>query len=195
MLSKFVAYSAFLSILNLMKTIKILKSIALLTILTFLASCKNDDDAANNRINQVTINTQNFTITEAVMFNDGTFNGVTEFELYFTGSGLAIDNNENFTGSGDLLSLRLFSGEASGLEAGEYVYNDHNSNSFLLNRGFHFFGYDASQGDNRSGDVDIESGNVSVLVENNEYIITINLVDENNDKVTGSYKGIINSVD
>ena len=67
-----------------------------------------------------------------------------------------------------------------------------NSNvGFLLNSGYHIFSYDVSRGDGQSGALDIESGNVSVLIKNEEYIISISLEDEAGDRVDGYYKGTL----
>lgn len=175
---------------------KHLKFLILIAVATLFVNCSRDDDGTQTSTpnNKVVIGANQFDIGEAKLFNDGTFNGITEFEFYITSSGLSVDNNEEFMGSGDLLSLRLFSGSASGLEEGDYVFNQQDSNAFILNRGFHFLDYVGSLGDNQSGTIDIESGSVNVALENDVYTITLNLVDENVNIVTGYYKGAIQVV-
>ncbi|WP_299889079.1 hypothetical protein [uncultured Lacinutrix sp.] len=174
-----------------MKKLKVLIFVALLFV-----SCSNDDDTIQTQIkkNEVTVALNRFEVGQAKLFNDGTFNGVTEFEFYLTETGLNIDNNQNFSGNGSFLSLRLFSGNTSSLETGNYLYNDQDSNAFILNRGYHFLEYNASLGDNQSGDIDIESGSISVTLENEVYTITINLIDEDGNMVNGYYKGAVEEI-
>lgn len=177
-----------------MKTIKIIKSIVFIAVLSFLASCGSDDDTIANKVNQITVNTQAFKITNATMFNEGTFNGVTEFDLYFTDSGITINDDKDITGKGDLLYLRLFSSQEKELTAGKYLYNDQDDSSFLLNRATHFFEFESSKGDGERGGIDIDSGSVSVAIENDIYTITLNLIDEDGKAVKGYYKGTLKIV-
>lgn len=178
-----------------MKTIKILKSILFIAVLSFLASCGSDDDAIANKVNQITADNQTFKITNATMFNEGTFNGITEFDLYFTDSGITINDDKDITGKGDFLYLRLFSSQENELTAGKYLYNNQDNFSFLLNRATHFFEFESSKGDGlkREG-IDIDSGSISVALENNIYTITLKLIDENGKAVTGYYKGTLKIV-
>ena len=165
----------------------------ILTVFIGLFNACQSDDADPVKTNQIKVTTNSFNVTNAVLIDDGsTFNGVTELELFLTTSGITVLNvNGELEGKGDFLSLTLFSSEQSALKAGSYSYNDQDGSAFLLNRGFHFFNFDAALGDGQTGDKDIESGNVIVEVANNQYTITINLVDESGNTVTGYYKGAL----
>lgn len=169
--------------------------LTLLFVTVIIVSCSGDDDGPQMPTNKISVdNTNTFEIGQAKLFSDGTFNGITEFQFYITSTGLSVNNNEEFAGNGDLLSLRLFSGSTSGLEEGNYVFNQQDTDPFILNRGFHFFNYVASLGDNQIGDIDIESGSITVTLENDIYTITLNLVDEDGNAVTGYYSGMIEVV-
>lgn len=172
-----------------MKTNQILKSVLIVIATCFFNSCSNDD-TINNKVNEVKVNSKSFEISNATIIIDGTYNGITELELYLTSSGITISENVNFTGSGDYLYLRLYSDEAELIE-GNYLFNNQDNAGFLLSSGYYIFNYDISQGDGQSGDLDIESGNVSVSIKNEEYIINISLEDEAGDRVTGYYKGAL----
>lgn len=178
-----------------MKTIKNFNSILLIpiTFVLLCISCSNDD-SDNNKTNEIKVNSKSFVIAEAIMFNDGTYDGITEFELYYTSSGVNIDTDENVSGTGHLLSLRLFSNEQDKLPTGNYLYNDQDSAGYLINRGFHFFDYVTTKGDGEDGSIDIESGSLSVSLENDVYSISLNLKDEDGNSVTGYYKGKITLV-
>ena len=162
--------------------------------IVLLTSCESDD-SETERINEVTVNSNSFVISNAVITDEDTFNGITEFDIYFTSEGVTIDEGTNINGSGDFLYLRLFSSIQTELEAGTYVYNDQDDDSLLINRGSHFFGFDASQGDGQLGHLDIESGSITVVVDNNQYTITFNLIDEAGDNLTGYYNGAITLLD
>lgn len=172
-----------------MKTSKILKLVVALS-LSFFNSCSSDNSPAE-KLNEIKVNEKQFEIVNATISESNTFDGVTEFDLYLASSGLTVNSSNYLTGKGDYLYLRLFSSSETELSAGNYVYNDQDSNSFLINSSVHFFNYDSELGDGQSGDVDIELGSVSVAVENGKYIITVNLTDENDARVTGYYSGTI----
>lgn len=172
---------------------KFLKITFLIITITLFTACSSNNE--NTKRNQVTAGSQNFEIAQSIMFNDGTFDGITEYELYLTGSGLSINNGKNFSGTGEFIYLRLFSGDASVLQAGNYILNSQDNTTFLFNRGLYHLEYDAAKGDNQSRPLDIKSGSVSIEVENGIYTITINLTEENSNVVTGYYSGTINIVD
>ena len=182
-----------------MKVNKFLKIFLITISIGVLSACESDDavdEGANAvRVNEVKVNTNRFEITNAILLDDGTFNGITEFELYLTSTGVTVDTNSDINGSGDFLTLRLFSSEQTNLAEGTYVYNNQDNTSLLLNRGSHFFGFDASLGDGQEGSQDIEAGNIIVVLENNQYTITINLTDEEGESLTGYYNGTINILD
>ena len=177
-----------------MKTIKILKLLVITISFCVLNSCDSDDSVTVKR-NEVKVNANSFEVTNATLFDDGTYNGITEFELLLTGSGITIASNRDINGHGGFLTLTLFSNEQTGLAEGDYSYDNQNSLGFILNRGGHILDYDASLGDGQTGSIDIESGDISVTVENSQYTITIDLTDELGNNVTGYYNGDITILD
>lgn len=173
-----------------MKTNKLLRLLLVSISLCILNSCSSDD-STDERQNEIKVNSKSFVISNATLIEESTYNNVTEFQLYLVSSGVTVNADNSINGSGDILALTLFSSQQSALEEGVYLYNDQDNTGLLLNRGSHFFGYDATLGDSQSGNLDIESGSITVEVENSLFIITVNLTDELGDIVSGYYKGII----
>ena len=174
-----------------MKLPKIFSAIIFLLSSIFFISCNNDDDTIAKKLNEIKIGAKSFEIKNSVLLRKGTHNGVTYFTLYLSSSGLTIDANEAPQGSGDVLALEINADSQTKLTDGTYTVNDQSNNSFIIERGLHFLGFDASLGNNQTGKTDIKSGNIIVSSTTNEYTITINLVDENGTNVVGYYQGNI----
>ena len=174
-----------------MKSFKKL-SVILLTLSTFFfTACNSDDDAIPKKLNEIKIGAKSFEIKNSVLLRKGTHNDVTYFTLYLSSSGLTIDASEEPQGKGDILALEINADAQTKLTEGTYTVNDQSNSSFIIERGLHFLGFDASLGDNQTGKTDIKSGNIIVSSTTNEYTITINLVDENGTNIIGYYQGNI----
>lgn len=174
-----------------MKLFKIF-SVILLTLSTFFfTACNSDDDTIPKKLNEIKIGAKSFEIKNSVLIKKGTHNDITYFTLYLSSSGLTIDASEDPQGSGDILAFQINSDEQTKLTEGTYTVNDQSNSSFIIEKGFHFIGFDASLGDNQTGNIDIKSGSITVTSNTNEYTITITLVDKNGTNVIGYYKGSI----
>lgn len=175
-----------------MKQIKTLKLVLFVLSICLFTSC-SDDDSLDEKTNHIKVNSKSFVITNATVIDEDSFHGVTEYEIIFASAGITIEKG-GVNGKGDVVTLALTSNKINELTAGEYIFSKNNNTGLSLDGGVHFFNYDSTLGDNQSGDVDFESGSVSVAVENNKYTITFNLVDEAGDTVTGYYNGVINGL-
>ncbi|WP_417800287.1 hypothetical protein [Tenacibaculum sp.] len=174
-----------------MKSNKVFNLLVATLCVFFLTAC-SDDDTIAQKANEIKIGSKKFELKNMVLFNNGTHNNLTNFELYLSSPGLIIDENKDPKGNGNILVLDLYANEDTKLTGGKYVFNDYSNTSFSIIGGFHFLNFDASLGENQTGNaIDIVSGNISVDANNNEYTITITLVDENGTNVIGYYKGNI----
>lgn len=173
-----------------MKVTNFLNVIILTLVTCYFTACNNDDDV-QKKLNEIKIGGKSFEINNSILLNKGTHNGVTYFTLYLSSSGLTVDASENPKGKGDVLVLKIYADQQTKLTDGTYTVNDQSNNSFIIERGLHFLGFDESIGENQTGKTDIKSGNIIVTSSSNQYTITINLVDENGTNVTGYYQGVI----
>ncbi len=176
-----------------MKTNRVQKLILILSLIGIYSCSSNDDTTNNSRVSKITVANNSFNIAKASIITNSTYtnNGITEFEIVFTSSGLTVDDSGNLSGNGHFFTLTLFSNQEKEITTGDYLYNDQDSKAFVLNRGYHFFNYKSALGDNQNGGLSIESGSVSVKVLNSMYTITFNLKDENDNPVKGYFNGEI----
>lgn len=173
-----------------MKIRKFIKTTALTIVLIICASCSNDDTNSNSNKNEVVTHHKTFQIANASLHTKRTDNGVTRFNLYLSSAGVTFDVNENANGTGDILNLAVHSNIEDGLSSGKYVFDDVQFNSFSFSSGYYTLDYTPTQSDSTIS-LNITSGNLSVLLEDEIYTLTLDAIDEDDNNISVNYKGSI----
>jgi predicted heme/steroid binding protein len=173
-----------------MKTLGIL--VPLLGIFIFFAGCTKDEVFPDNYIKY---NGEFYAIENGLLANNGNLSadGANQMNLRLLSNGFKIeDGNKSIdvNGIGDGLSLLIYTGSATELMSGTYVYNEFIEEEFYYNWGTVFINYNT---ETQNGEVQelVKNGDITVSKSGDIYDISLNLIDENNTSWTGHYKGTL----
>ncbi len=174
---------------------RITSTIMLFTMLAVvLASCKKKDEEPTAKTNFVTIDGTEYTLSQAISFENGPKDDAYEFELVLASSGVDFSDitNIGIAGKGELVYFNMLSASSDGIVAGTYVFsNDVLRKPNTYNEMFVGVNYDNQ---NNTGDETyfVGSGDVIVKVDGDTYTIDFDLT-IGPDKIVmkGSYTGKI----
>lgn len=169
-------------------------TIVVATLLIFVfAGCKKD---TNDPIvlGQFTFLDKDYNLTHGVNVGYGPLeNNVYGIDLYLMSSGLQIVNSGDtasmVTGRGDVIGVSLYSTSINILESGNYSFSD-TIVAGKFGDGFLIVNYEPSTqtADNQAT---VKSGTVSVTKEGDVFDITLNMVSEEGNTITGNYSGTL----
>ncbi|TVR43773.1 MAG: hypothetical protein EA394_00825 [Bacteroidia bacterium] len=175
-----------------MKTKKWTLLLALLVSPFFFAACSDDDDNNNGMSNHFTYDGNTYSLAGGIMLNFGqqwdhdTYN----MDLFLHSDGLAFDPSvPRFTGTGDGVAIEFFSPGEDELVPGTYTFDpDDTAEPFTIGTLAEIvLDFDAATEEGTF--IEIVGGNVEVSKSGSNYQITLNLVAEDGNEVTGYYSG------
>ncbi len=174
---------------------KITRTILLLSMLTVVvASCKEDEDEPAAKTNFFTLDGNEYSLSQAISFENGVKDNAFEFELIMASSGVDFSNIDDIgiAGKGDLLYLNMLSSSKDGIADGTYTFsNSATRNPNTYNELFMGVNYE-NQTEESDVVYSVGSGEVTVKVEGDIFTIEFNLtVGPNKLKMAGSYTGKI----
>lgn len=152
--------------------------------------------------NYLKIGDNKFDLAAGILRNYGTnsaYNFGYNNDILLYSKGLKLEVNEfdifTFSGKGHRIIIDMFSTNGNSLNTGDYVYSStvpHPIGTFQ--DGFYLINFD-NETNEAEDDGTIAEGKVSVSKIGNEYTITIDCINEENEKVTGFYKGTLRYFD
>lgn len=166
---------------------KNLTLLTLLSMLLFLSSCKKDDEGPSNTF---TFDGNTITLANGYITNYGNNgNDSYDFDVLLTSETIIYDQTtEEFTGNGDILYLDLNSSLSTGLEVGNYIYNEERE-AFTLVDAEAILNANLEQ---ESGtEITLVGGSVEVSFDGDETILKFDLTSEENKNLKGEFKGIL----
>ena len=114
------------------------------------------------------------------------------FDVYLYSSGLSFDNNQ-FSGTGNMIFFEMFSAVSSELATGTYTFDaNETGNANTFDDGFFIINFDVV---NETGTlVDISGGTVKVTKTDTTFEFVIDCTTTNGKTLTGFFKGILDQI-
>lgn len=178
------------------------------TIFVFIiSSCGSDDDKKVELKNEVSVNGKTFKFTAAHIesFLEEEDQDLGEFSAHsfsLTGDGLEIDNEGNFSGTGDYLSFTLLSENTTSLEVGTYKlgYNTDAGDAY------EFFIYEDLTQFSYGDYYEAVNGTIEVSKSNDVYTLTFDFdvyiieteeveAEYRSERMIGNYKGAVEVIE
>ncbi|MCG8699993.1 MAG: hypothetical protein MI922_18200 [Bacteroidales bacterium] len=169
---------------------------------TMFISCDKDDDDENEK-NHFTSGGKEYTLTQGAFENYGLTDTADlkhdgyNLDLVLLSDGFTISTDSvgdmDITGTGQYIYFELFTSKGTEFDSREYTYSESipypigtfDYSEFNLN-------YSEDIDDN---EIEITSGKVTISKDGDMYSISIDCIDENNNAVTGFYKGTLKYYD
>gem|GEM_PF-6262755 len=163
----------------------------ILSSMFFVIACSSkSDDVVKNEIK---VNGQVLTVEKISLTQKGIDNEITKYILLITEKGIEFDDKGDVSGGkGGVFYTDIYSKNTFGLNSGTYSTNKGKENDldFSIEDAEYSFEWDMSKGDNVEF-IEIEKGTIFITKNRDTYNIDFNLIDENDNVVTGSYNGSI----
>lgn len=167
--------------------------ILLIISLLFQTCNKDDDEVVQN--NHILFNDAEYGLDKGFFQffgkldpSDTGFN----FDVYLFSSGLTFNDNQ-FSGSGNLIFFEMYSPVSSELATGTYTFDSNETgNSNTFDDSFFIINFDVA---NETGTlVDISGGTIKVTKTDTTYEFVIDLTTTDSKILTGFYKGILEQI-
>lgn len=181
---------------KIMKKFKWLLLLAAFVTPLFFVSCSSDDDDDDNgnghvEGNHFTYDGNTYDLSQGLLIYYGQWYGDGfnfDVDLYSDGIEFPEDEEEWASGSGYNIYFEFFSPEESDLIPGTYVFDEEETGDPYT---FHFadFSIDINFDDYSGTFIEIIGGTVEVAKSGSNYILTIEVIAEDNKPVTGYYNG------
>lgn len=177
-----------------MKKFKWLLLLAAFVTPLFFVSCSDDDDDNGNGHadgNHFTYDGNTYELSQGLLVYYGQWDGEGfnfDVDLYSEGIVFPDDEEEWASGSGYNIYFELFSPDADDLKPGTYEFDEEGTQDpFTFN--WADFSIDLNFDDQSGTFIDIIGGTVEVAKSGSNYILTIEVIAEDNKPVTGYYNG------
>ncbi len=141
-----------------------------------------------NKANKITYNGNNNTLTKGYLDNWGDYYGLGtyNFDITLVDDGITETQGENYTGTGNIIYVELFSSSPTGLVSGTYTYSS-SGNAQTFDYGVVGINYDIAN-DVGTSDTCV-TGTVTVSQSGTDYIIDVTFTLASSQQVTAHYKG------
>ncbi len=169
-------------------------SAILLVVAVVFSSCKKDDPEPTptpdpKPQSYFTNDGVDYVLSSAYSQYWGVNNGVHNFDIYIVSEDIKyVQSSEEFSGTGEVVYLELFTSSSSGLIVGEYNYSSEN-NAFSF--GTAEVGINADSQSSEGLWLSAVGGKVNIAKDGEKYTISFNLTTDDNKEIIGKYEGVL----
>lgn len=159
-----------------------------------LMGCDDDDDKLPENYIQIQGKTYELAGGAIINFGQDEWHKGFNTDLAFFSKGLAVDDEMELTGKGEIVFFEMFSTQGSVLNNNQYVFSEEKPYEIgTISSGEYYYYIENSEEEEVIHE--ITRGIVSVAVIGDKYTITINCEGSDKEKITGQYIGKLQIMD